>query len=131
MIMKNDVAEFEWVLAIIFIILVIALIIFGIIIPFVTQDYVTLTVTDKETYTSTDCSDSDGHRSCSTNTYKLIYTNGEILQFDDTFVLWVFGSQTMYSHIEEDQTYKFKVWGFNVPWLNMYRNVISYEKILR
>jgi hypothetical protein len=97
-------------------------------IPIFTQDHVTLTVEKTDSYTTTSCSSDNGETSCSTTLHNLVYTNGEILQFNDCIVLWVWGSQTSYAHIKEGKTYQFKVYGFNIPWLNMYRSVISYEE---
>ena len=116
---------------IVLVVVFIALIVIGAIcIPLFTQDTVTLTVTKTDTYSSTSCSsDSDGHSSCSSSIHNLAYTNGEILQFDDCLIVWVWGSQTAFSHIEIGKTYTFKVYGFNVPWLNMYRYVISYQAV--
>lgn len=109
------------------IIAIIIIIAAAILIPLCTQDEVVLTVTDKESYTTTSCSsDSDGYTHCSTNLHMLVYTNGEILQFDDCIVLLIFDAQTQYSHIKPG-TYKFKVYGYSVPWLKMYRYVISYR----
>lgn len=111
-------------------ILIVVIVVAAICIPLFTQDTVTLTVTKTDTYTSTSCSsDSDGHSSCSTSIHNLAYTNGEILQFDDCLILWVWGSQTTFSHLEQNKTYTFKVYGYNVPWLNMYRTVISYQEV--
>jgi hypothetical protein len=99
-------------------------------IPLLTQDTVTLTVKKTDTYTTTSCSsDSNGGSSCTTDIHNLLYTDGEILQFNDNLILWVWGSQTAFSHIESGKTYKFKVYGFNIAWLNWYRSVISYELI--
>jgi hypothetical protein len=120
---------FHVIAIVLVIIIAIAIIILGICIPLITQDEVTLTVTKTDSYTTTSCdSDSDGHVSCSTYLHNLVYTNGEILQFNNCIVLWIWDSQTRYSHIESGVTYKFKVYGFNVPWLNWYRSVISYKE---
>ena len=98
--------------------------------PLFTQDSVILTVTKTDTYTSTSCSsDSDGDTSCSTTLHNLVYTDKEIVQFNDCLVLWVWGSQTQFSHLEAGKMYKFKVYGWNVPWLNWYRSVISYQEV--
>jgi hypothetical protein len=103
---------------------------FAVAVPYITQSYVNLNVSGKDTYTTTDCSsNSDGRTSCTTYLNNLVYTNGEILKFEDCIVLWRFGSQTDFSHVEIGKTYRFKVYGFDVPWLNWYRTVISYEEI--
>jgi hypothetical protein len=128
--MKNDNAELSGIAIILIAILMVIPIILCICTPLFTQDSITLTVKKTDSYTTTDCdSDSDGHTSCSTELHNLVYTNGEILQFNDCLILWVWGSQTAYSHIETGKTYTFKVYGFNVPWLNWYRSVSSYKEV--
>lgn len=103
--------------------------VFSVIVPFVTQDSVTLTVIKTDSYTTTECThDSDGG-GCSTTLHNLVYTNDEVLQFNDCLVLWVWGSQTMYSHIEPKKTYTFKVYGLRFAPLNWYRSVISYTEV--
>ena len=102
---------------------------FGIVVPLTTQEDITLTVSEKESYTSTDCSSNgDGGTSCSTTLHMLVYTDGEVLQFENCLVLWKFDAQTDYSHIREGK-YKFRVFGYSVPWLNWYRTVISYTRL--
>lgn len=129
--MKNDNAVTLGGVGIVLLIAFLALLlIVAIIVPFVTQDYVTLTITGKDTYTTTDCSsDSDGHTSCSTIVHKLLYTNGEILEMSDTLVLLNLGSQTAYSHIQLNKTYRFKVYGYSYPALNMYRTIINTTEV--
>jgi len=127
---KLDNGEIDGIIAVIGIIIVIAIIVLCICIPLFTQDTITLTVSQKDSYTTTSCSsDNNGGTSCSTDLHNLLYTNGEILQFNDCFILWVWGSQTSFSHVESGKTYKFKVYGYNVKWLNWYRTVISYEEL--
>ncbi len=127
----NDNGDLNVIIMAMVIIAIIGAVILWLCIPLFTQDTVTLKVTKKDTYTTTECSsDSDGHSSCSTDLHNLLYTDGEILQFNDNLVLWVWGSQTAFSHVEEGKTYKFKVYGFNVQWLNWYRTVISYSDVV-
>jgi hypothetical protein len=126
----NDNGDLGGIVAVIVLILFVIFCVLCICIPFATQDTVTLKVIKTDTYTTTSCSsDSDGHTSCSTTLHNVLYTNGEIVQFNDNLVLWVWGSQTAFSHVEMGKTYEFKVYGFNVPWLNWYRSVISYTEV--
>jgi hypothetical protein len=128
--MTNDKGDLGTIAYVAIVAILVILVAVCICIPLFTQDTTTLTVVKTDSYTSTDCdTDSNGHSSCSTTLHNLAYTDGEILQFNDCFVLWVWGSQTIYSHIETGKTYTFKVYGFNVPWLNMYRSVISYTAV--
>jgi hypothetical protein len=128
--MKNDNGELWGIIAVIVLIGFVVMVALCICIPLFTQDTITLKVNQKDTYTTTECSsDNNGGSSCSSTIHNLIYTEGEILQFNDNLILWVWGSQTSFSHVESGKKYKFKVYGFNVPWLNWYRSVISYEEI--
>ena len=125
----TDNGEMDIIIAAICIIALVSAVGLWICIPLFTQDSVILTVNQKESYTTTTCDSDKGGSSCSTDLHTLIYTNGEILQFTDNLVLWVWGSQTSFSHVEPGKTYKFKVYGYNIPWLNWYRSVISYEVV--
>lgn len=126
--MKNDSGLSDigaYAIIILIFVVMAGIIILGVIVPLTTQETVTLNVTGKDTYTTTNC-DKDG---CNSNIHNLIYTNGEILEFDDNLVLWVWGSQTSFSHIQQGKTYVFEVYGFNVPWINWYRTVKSYKDV--
>ena len=128
--MRNENGDVSGIITALVIIAIVAIAITCICIPLFTQDTVTLKVTSKDTYTSTECSsDEHGGSSCSTTLHNLVYTDGEIIQFNDNLILWVWGSQTAFSHVEQGKTYTFKVYGYNVPWLNWYRSVISYKEI--
>jgi hypothetical protein len=115
------------IFAILLIVFVIGIIILGIILPFVTQDTIIATVTGKEMYTTISCSDDNG---CSSNTHLTIYTDKEVIEISDCLVLWKFGEQQKYGKIKDGKTYQFKVWGFNIPMLQMYRSAYEYSEIL-
>jgi hypothetical protein len=108
-----------------FILFAIACIIFAIVIPFATQDTLIATVTHKEIYTTTSCSEN----SCSTYTHLTVYTDKEVIEITDSFLLWKFGEQQKYGNLKENETYEFKVYGFNVPMIQMYRAAYEYNGV--
>jgi hypothetical protein len=112
------------------IIVVIILLVIGyMVIPYFTQDSVILTVTDKTATTqiSSDC-DKDG---CSTSSYidYMIYSDNETLENIDNIFIWKFDSSDIYGKIDMGDTYKFRVYGWRIPILGMYRNVISVQTL--
>ena len=115
-----------FVFKLLLILFVIACVVLLIALPLVTQDTLTATVTGKEIYTTTSCSKD----SCSTNTHLTVYTDKEVIEISDSLVLWKFGEQQKYGALKENGTYEFKVWGFNVPMLQMYRGAYEYTEIL-
>ncbi len=108
------------------VIAVIAGIVLLIILPFVTQDTLTATVIGKEIYTTTNC-DKDG---CTSYTHLTVYTDKEVIEISDCFVLWKFGEQQKYGNLKENKTYQFKVWGFSVPMIQMYRGAYEYSEVI-
>jgi hypothetical protein len=88
---------------------------------FVTNEYV-VTVTDKTVKNSKDSSK------------YLIFTeleNGEVRVFQDTdsIIRGKFNSSDIYAEIKVGQKYKFKVYGFRIPALSRYENIVSIEKV--
>lgn len=108
------------------ILFVIACVIFLIAVPLVTQDTLTATVTGKEIYTTTSCS----KNSCTTTTHLTVYTDKEVIEITDSLMLWKFGEQQKYGALKENRTYEFKVYGFNVPMIQMYRGAYEYTEII-
>lgn len=98
----------------------------GIAFPYLTQDTVTLTVTDKGIYSDIQC---DDHGDCDTYVNHLIYTDLETLENNDNILLWKFGSSELYGKIQKGRAYNFKVYGWRIPILGMYRNVISFSEV--
>lgn len=103
----------------------IALLIIGLALPFLTQDTIVANVTGKEIYTTTSC-DKDG---CISTTHLTVYTDKEVIEISDSLMLWKFGEQQKYGSIEKGKIYKFKVWGFSVPMLQMYRSAYEFSEM--
>jgi hypothetical protein len=60
-----------------------------------------------------------------TSSKYLIFTNREVFENTDTILFLKFNSSDVYGAIQPDQTCEFRVVGWRVPFLSMYRNIIS------
>ena len=90
----------------------VGLIAFTMTLPLTTQETVTVKVTEKERIR-------DGE-----DKY-LIWTEGEVFENTDSMVLGKFNSSDIYGKIQENETYECKVYGWRIPFLSMYRNIID------
>jgi hypothetical protein len=86
------------------------------VVPFITQDTVTFTVTDKERVNKGDSS------------VYLIFTETEVYKNSDCWVLGKFRSSEVYGNIEINQTYTARVYGFRIPIFSMYKNIVEVSK---
>jgi hypothetical protein len=109
-----------------FVVFIIGIIALFIVLPLVTQDTLTATVLDKDIYTTTDC-DKDG---CTSLTHLTVYTDKEVIEISDSLVLWTFGEQQKYGNLKAGKTYTFKVWGFSIPMIKMYRSSYEYSEVM-
>lgn len=57
----------------------------------------------------------------------LVFAKKEVYQNRDTFWYWKFNSSDLYRDIENGKTYNFTVYGFRVPFLSWYRNIIKVD----
>lgn len=53
----------------------------------------------------------------------------EIFQNEDSYSFWKFDSNDVLMNIETGQTYEFKVAGWRVHFLSMYRNIIEFQPV--
>lgn len=83
--------------------------------------YRTAIVHDKILNEQRICSSSGG--SCQ----YLIYGNNETYTDSDSFLYWKFNSSDFYGHIQPGDNCTFTVYGWRVPFLSWYRNIVSYE----
>lgn len=58
----------------------------------------------------------------------LVFTENEVFENTDSLMFWKFNSSDIYNEMEEGKTYKVKVAGWRIPFLSMYRNIISAEE---
>ena len=109
-------------LIVVAVILVVAsILIFGVGFPYLTVDTITAKVTEKERIVSRS---GDG-----VSSKYLIFTDRETLENTDCWRRLKFDSSDIYGALKEGGTYKFKVYGWRVPTLSWYRNVLDYEKV--
>jgi hypothetical protein len=55
----------------------------------------------------------------------LIYTDRETFSNEDTLFHGKFNSSDLYGKIKAGRTYKMQVYGWRIPFLSMYRNIVS------
>jgi hypothetical protein len=60
-----------------------------------------------------------------THSKYLIFTNQEVFENTDTILFLKYNSSDIYGAIQPDQTCEFRVVGWRVPFLSMYRNIVS------
>lgn len=87
--------------------------------PYVTQDAVQFTVTDKERVTK-------GVGSSRRYTY-LIFTDDETFENVDSIRRFKFRSSDLYGKVKIGSNYTATVYGWRVPILSKYRNIIKIE----
>lgn len=64
----------------------------------------------------------------------LIFTELEdgstkVFENTDSLIEWKFGSSDMYAKLKEDHTYKIKTYGWRIPFLSWYENIIGVEEV--
>lgn len=94
---------------------VVGILVFGVGYPYVTSDEVVVTVTGKERIVSKESSK------------YLIFTDGETFQNTDSLFYFKFNSSDLYGKLKEGRVYRMKVYGYRVPFLSWYRNIVSIE----
>jgi hypothetical protein len=58
----------------------------------------------------------------------LIFTDNEVLENTDSLWYWKWNSSDFYNKIEAGKTYKFTVYGWRVPFMSWYRNIVEVEQ---
>lgn len=84
-----------------------------------TKTEVIAKVTDKERVTDFDSK---------TSKY-LIFTDQETFECTDETIYLKFNSSDVYGQIKKENTYKFTVVGWRIPFFSTYRNIIKVEKM--
>ncbi len=59
----------------------------------------------------------------------LIFTKNETFKNTDTILHLKFNSSDVYRSIKKGKAYKAKIYGWRVPFLSMYRNILSVKEI--
>lgn len=84
---------------------------------YVTKTNVTFTVIEKERVTE--------RRGDSISSKYLIFTDSEVFQNTDSIFYFKFNSSDIYVKLKKDHTYEAVVYGWRVPFLSMYRNIVK------
>ena len=96
--------------------LIVCMVLSFILFPYYTEDSATFTVSKTERV-------SDGESS----TY-LIFTEGEVFENSDSLMRWKWNSSDMYGEMKAGQTYKAVGYGWRIPFLSSYRNIVTLTK---
>jgi len=87
---------------------------------FTNTETITITVTDKERVVT-------GKGDDISSKY-LIYTDKGTFENTDTFIKFKFNSSDLYGKLKKDSTYTVETYGFRVPFLSMYKNIVKIVK---
>lgn len=83
----------------------------------ITEEQVTITITDKDVKRY---DDSDKY---------LIYTENGTFEITDTVAYWRWDSSDLYGRIEIGKTYTATICGWRIPFLSSYKNIIEVDEI--
>jgi hypothetical protein len=84
---------------------------------YLTDEVVTITITDKERIVT-------GSGDTLSSKF-LIYADGEVFQNTDSLWYWKWNSADVQNELKVGQEYTVKVYGWRVPFLSMFRNVVE------
>ena len=87
--------------------------------PYWTADECTITVTDKDRVVK--------HRGDSVSSKYLVFTESETFENSDCFIRWKFNSSDIYGSLRVGKTYHVKVYGWRIPFLSKYRNIVRVD----
>lgn len=60
-----------------------------------------------------------------TNSKYLVYTNDEVFENTDEFILWKFNSSDIQNQLAQADSVNLEVIGWRIPFLSMYRNIVE------
>ena len=83
--------------------------------PLLTSEDITITVVDKERVVDSGGGDSK----------YLVFTETEVFENTDCLALGKFNSSDVYGQLEIGETYQVQVYGWRIPFLSMYRNIVK------
>lgn len=99
---------------------IVAVLLFGYPIAYCTSvETIEVTVSDKERITT-----GSGE---SISSKFLVYSEDEVFENTDAWMFFKFASSDLQNNLKVDSTYTVKVAGWRVPFLSMYRNVVSIQ----
>lgn len=109
----------EWLVVLLIVGVIMLSLIVSPLIAYNTDEYVNFTVKNKERITS-------GSGSSMTSKY-LIYTDNGVYENTDSFWYWKWDSADVYNSIDIGKTCKAKVYGFRVPFMSWFRNILTID----
>lgn len=59
----------------------------------------------------------------------LIFTDSETFENTDTIFYLKYSSSDFYRELDEGKTYRLDVYGWRIPFLSQYRNIVGYQEI--
>lgn len=59
----------------------------------------------------------------------LIYTDSGTYEITDSLVYWRWDSSDLYGKIKVGETYEAKVYGWRIPFLSTYKNIVSVKEV--
>ena len=83
----------------------------------ITEEQITITITDKDVKRY---EDSDKY---------LIYTESGTFEITDSVAYWRWDSSDLYGKIEEGKTYTATVYGWRIPFISSYQNIVEVNEI--
>lgn len=102
----------KYIISILVAIVVIGLITIDPILSYNTKSFVTFTVNDKATVIN------------NTDSQYLIYTTAGVFDDSDSLWYWKWNSSDVYNQLERGGTYTATVYGFRIPFLSLYKNIV-------
>lgn len=98
-------------------IVVAGIVLIGIAFPYWTADTVSITVTDKERIVE--------HSRESVSSKYLVFTETETFENTDCLARFKFNSSDIQGKLKEGSSYVADVYGWRIPFLSSYRNIVS------
>lgn len=99
------------------IVLIAALAGFSFVLPYTTQETITIKITDKERIIQ--------RSGDSVSSKYLIFTEYETFENTDSFAIFKFNSSDIQGRLQIGNEYRVTVYGFRIPFLSSYRNIKS------
>lgn len=84
---------------------------------------------DRETIYNVRVTDKERINERDSNGYYLVYTDDEVFQNADTWLEGKFSSSDLQGSLHVDRCYALWVYGWRIPFLSAYRNIVSAEEV--
>ena len=107
----------KYIITALIVLLVLGILAISPIIAYTTDEVITITVEDKERVVT-------GSGPSVSSKY-LVYTSTGVYENTDSLWYWKWNSADVYNDLEIGETYEVKVYGFRVPFLSWFRNIVE------